>query len=156
MKGEETPGRLRAYVAAYGKRYPGLWPAPGDFRQQRGKGLPRWEDWCYVPIHAAFAYLTNEKRLEDISSPEIYQAAQMTGVVAALGIWRLTQGIYRFHQELFQAVWDIPVSGELPVEILFHFPEWCVYVETPRKDFAGSPIRGVFAHIDDDLNYGRG
>ena len=155
MKGEETPGRLRAYVAEYGKQYPGVWRALDEFRTERGKGLPMWREWCYVPIHAAFAYLTNGKRMEDISPPEIYQAAQIAGIISALGAWRLTQGVYRFHEKLFQPVWDTPVSGELPVELLFHLPEWCMYVETPGKDFAGTPLRGFFAHIDDDLNYNR-
>ena len=55
---EETPGRLRGYVAGAGKRYPGLWRALDEFRAERGKVVPMWREWCYVPMHATFAYLT--------------------------------------------------------------------------------------------------
>ena len=75
--------------------------------------------------------------------------------MTALAAWRMTQGIYRFHQELFEPVWDTPVSGELPVELLFHLPEWCVYVETPGKELSGMPVSGFFASLDDDSNYHR-
>jgi hypothetical protein len=93
---------MGGYVADYGKRYLGLWRTLDDFRQKRAKGLPTWEEWCYTPIHAAFAFLTNGKQVEDISPPEFHKAAQMAGIVTALGTWRLRQGIYHFHQELFQ------------------------------------------------------
>jgi hypothetical protein len=63
----ETPSRLQGYVADYAKRYPGVWRTLDDFRQNRGKGLPMWRECCYVPIHAAFAYLTSGKPTESIS-----------------------------------------------------------------------------------------
>jgi len=150
MKPEQTPSRLRAYLAEYGKLYPGLWKALDSFRPQRGKGLPMWRECCYVPIHGAFAYLTAGKQPDSITPQERAYAAQNAGIVTALGTWRVTQGIYRFHPELFPPVWETPLSGQLPAELLFQLPEWCVYVETP-----GTPFYGFFAHIDDDMNYNR-
>ena len=39
---EETPHRLKEYVAEYGRRFPGAWRILSDMRDERGKGLPMW------------------------------------------------------------------------------------------------------------------
>lgn len=36
------------------------------------------------------------------------------GRVAALGSWRVTQGVYRFDQDLYEAVKSTPLEGNLP------------------------------------------
>jgi len=76
--------------------------------------------------------------------------------LAALAAWRVGQGIYRFDPELYSEVLATPIVGDLPEAVLYHLPEWCVYVETP--DFvgmAGDPVRGFFAHLEHDANDGR-
>ena len=50
----------------------------------------------------------------------------------ALAAWRVTQGIYRFDPTTFDALWETPVTGDIPTEVLFHLPEWCVYIPTPE------------------------
>ena len=49
-------------------------------------------------------------------------------MVGALAAWRATQGIERFDPTIFEAVWDTPLTGELPTELLYRLPEWCCYV----------------------------
>lgn len=53
-------------------------------------------------------------------------------ILTALAAWRLTQGVYRFDPELYAALVDTPITGDLPCEVFFSLPEWCVYVETPQ------------------------
>jgi len=36
------------------------------------------------------------------------------GRLAALGSWRVTQGVYRFDQDLYEAVRGTPLEGDLP------------------------------------------
>lgn len=76
-------------------------------------------------------------------------------IVGALAAWRVTQGVYRFHPELFKAVWETSLEGELPVDLFFRLPEWCVYVETPGEKFYGISLSGFFAHLEYDMNDGR-
>jgi hypothetical protein len=35
-------------------------------------------------------------------------------------------------------------------EALYRLPEWCVYVETPDKEWGGMPLYGFFAHMEWD------
>lgn len=70
--------------------------------------------------------------------------AYETPIVSALAAWRATQGIYRFDSDLYHALLDTPLTGDLPCEVLFNLPEWCVYVETP--DMGGQ--RGFFAYLN--------
>jgi len=72
-----------------------------------------------------------------------------------LSAWRVTQGIYRFAKVLLQSLIDTPVTGDLPVEVLYRMPEWCVYIETPGLAFADAPLAGFFAHLEWDANTGR-
>ena len=75
------------------------------------------------------------------------------GRLAALGSWRVTQGVYRFDQDLYEAVRGTPIESDLPAEILYRLPEWCVYVKTPNMP--GVHLQGFFAHLEWDANTGR-
>jgi hypothetical protein len=70
-------------------------------------------------------------------------------MVVPLATWRATQGIYRIDPDVAEAVWNTPLEGQLPVELLFHLPEWCVYIETPgRRLSTGKRLEGFFAHLN--------
>jgi hypothetical protein len=72
-------------------------------------------------------------------------------LLAALGAWRNTQGIYRFDPAVYEALVATPVTGDLPAQVLLRLPEWCVYVETPGLTFGeGGAVSGFFAHLDWD------
>ncbi|MBK9497365.1 MAG: hypothetical protein IPO08_23155 [Xanthomonadales bacterium] len=77
------------------------------------------------------------------------------GRLAALAAWRTTQGIYRFDPELYAALINTPLTSELPVEVLFRLPEWCVYIETPGMTWGASTLYGFFAHLESDANSGQ-
>ena len=53
------------------------------------------------------------------------------GLLAAIGTWRYSQGIYRFDDSVYEALRDTVPSGDMPVDVLYRLPEWCVYIETP-------------------------
>src|SRR5690606_26189287 len=48
------------------------------------------------------------------------------------------------------------VSGELPIELLYCLPEWCVYIETPGKNFGPHRMNGFFAHLEYGAYFGHG
>lgn len=142
--------RAREILAAVGRAYPGAWDAADRLRAMRGReGLPEWPEWCYLPLHAAYAIVSGggEHRVP-------YERAHHVGILGALAAWRMTQGIYRFDPALYAAVIDTPLDRDLPRAPLYRLPEWCVYIETPDQVWriAGEvrPIYGVWAHLDWD------
>ena len=75
--------------------------------------------------------------------------------LAALGAWRVTQGIYRFDPDLYLAIIETSVDGDLPHDVLYRMPEWCVYVETPGMLWLGVQLHGFFAHLESDAKSSR-
>lgn len=110
-----------------------------------------WPVHIHAPDGVADAVVAQEKPTRALTG-----VRAQPDIIAALSAWRPTQGIYRFHPTLFNALWDTPVSGELPAELVHRLPEWCVYIETPGRQLdATRPIHGFFAHIGIDGGSGR-
>lgn len=144
--------RPRDHLAAAGALYPDAWRSVDEFRADRGKGgLPDWPDWCFLPLAAAYAIVSADAQAQKLS----LKLAGDVGRLGALAAWRVTQGIYRFDPAVYDAVRDTPLGRDLPCDVLYHLPEWCVYVETPGLSWAGLPLHGVFAHLEWDANTGR-
>lgn len=132
MASDPTAERLRGHLSEYGRRNPGAWSLLEHVHLHR-EGLPQWPEWCYVPIAAA------------VSNPDVVRP-QDAAIVTALAAWRLGQGVYRFDPDVLSAVWDTPVTGDIPSEVLFRLPEWAVYIEAPPT----SRWRGAYAHLEWD------
>ena len=127
-----------------GRRFPGVWRLFERFRAGRGKeGLPEWPHYVYVPLAAAEAV-----------AKQYSVGPTWIARLGALAAWRVTQGVYRFHPEVYRAVIDTPITGAIPCELLRRLPEWCVYVETPGWAPDGCSVHGFFAHIEWDANTG--
>ena len=141
----------KQHLSAIAKRYPSAWRTADQMRAERGRCLPDWPTWCYLPLSGWFAIITDAMRL---SGPTI-EAARECACLGALGTWRVTQGIYRYDPTLFAALIETPVDGDLPHDLLYHLPEWCVYVETPGMAWCGHELQGFFAHLESDANSGR-
>lgn len=72
--------------------------------------------------------------------------------LAALATWRVTQGVYRFDPTLYEAITATPLDGDIPHEVVFQLPEWCVYIETSGAEFGRAPLHGFFAFLDYDIS----
>ncbi|PKM47003.1 MAG: hypothetical protein CVV05_00880 [Gammaproteobacteria bacterium HGW-Gammaproteobacteria-1] len=140
-----TDHRARQHLIAAGKLYPGAWRVLDGMRQERGKSLPDWSEWCYLPLAASYAVVSGggDNRVPPHLAGDV-------GRLGALAAWRPTQGIYRFDPTLYAALTDTPLSGDLPCEVLHHLPEWCVYIETPGYEWMGSELYGFYAHLECD------
>ena len=149
MSDRATAPRPRQHLIAAGELYPGAWRTFDGFRTERGKSLPDWPGWCYVPMAAAYAVVSGggENRVP-------LQIIGDVSRLAALAAWRPTQGIYRFDDDLRRSLMATPLDGDLPCESLYRLPEWCVYCETPGAVLDG-PVYGFFAHLESDANSGR-
>ncbi|MCC6742391.1 MAG: hypothetical protein IT175_00890 [Acidobacteria bacterium] len=132
------------------RRYPHAFDQMRDFRAAKGRGLPDWPDWCWVPMAGAYAVVSGggSSRVSAGSAPDI-------ALVSAVSTWRRTQGIYVLDSDILEELWHTPVAGDLPTDVLERLPEWCVYVETPGREIGGIPIAGFYAHLEWDTNDGR-
>jgi len=144
----------KKHLEYYSKVYPNAWQQVDKFRADRGKDLPFWPEWCFLPLAGAFAIVTAEADNQglDYMRPESMFLFNDVGIIGALAAWRVTQGVYRFDPDVYQAVIDTPITGDLPHDILFNLPEWCIFVETPGLDFLGRPMNGFFAYLEYDIN----
>lgn len=148
--------RPREQLEMASKLYPAAWSDIEEMRARRGTStLADWPQWCYIPIAGAQAAVANDAsidvRLLALRYPErVLDATRLAGLAA----WRITQGIYRFDPAVFDAVRTTPVSGNIPHDVLYRLPEWCVYIETPGLQFSDAPLHGVWAHLESDVHTG--
>lgn len=56
------------HLKRYSERYPAAWQQAEEMRLIRGKELPQWPDWCYLPL--AGAYSTAQAGTQTGSSDE--------------------------------------------------------------------------------------
>lgn len=135
----QTLCRQRAHLTALAHRYPDLWKRVDLVRMERGKRFKDWPDWCFLPVAGAIEVVTGYGPRHD---PMDYSR------VAALSAWRVTQGVYRFDPDLYAELIETPLTGDIPHDILFRLPEWCVYVETPGMRFFRGRLLGFYAHLE--------
>lgn len=120
-------------------------------RAGRGQGVPHWPEWCYIPIAGTYAAVAEDAGVPDTQLGQLYpERVPDAARLAALAAWRMTQGIYRFDPAVYDAVHDTPISGDIPHEVLYRLPEWCVYIETPGLSAGDAPLAGVFVHLEHD------
>jgi len=123
------------------------------FRAGKGKDLPDWPDWCYIPLASGMAIATQG------DSSRVYQACYDTilnpATITAAAAWRVSQGVYRFDADLYNSLVSQPLDGNIPCDALKRLPEWCVYIETIGATFCNNPIVGFWAHLEKDMNDGR-
>lgn len=141
--------RAREILTAVGRVYPHAWRQVDRLRAGRGNLLPAWPDWCFMPLHGAYAIVSGGGERE-----VPFERAHHPAIVGALAAWRVTQGIYRFDPALYADLIETRLDADLPRDPLYRLPEWCVYVETPDQVWpvAGEkrPIHGFWAHLDWD------
>lgn len=115
-----------------------------------------WPAWCYVPVGAAQVYIAHEVGLRDFGpavarlvadNPDaVLSVAYDACIAASLAGWRMGRGIYRFDPDFSAALTATPLSGDVPVEVLYQLPEWAVYVEMHHMP----PVQGVLASLEWD------
>jgi len=144
--GETVKARAKDMLTELARVYPNIWQKVDSARSLKELNCSAWSDWCFLPIAIADKILTTEYG----QSPQ--SAAADAGVIACLAAWRISQGIYRFDDDLFSEITNTPFSGEIPTDVLYRLPELCVYVEIPEScDFQSEncgKVYGFFSYVD--------
>lgn len=135
----------------HSQAFPHDWRTLQKMRDDRGKALPFWPDWCYCPIAGAIAVITDgapQIGLEELAKMEKHPPA----VMAALAAWRMTKGVYRIDPDLAEELYEMPLEGKLPSELFLQLPEWCIYIQAPCLSWNGQELDGFFASLEYDPN----
>lgn len=135
--------RLQRYVTGVSRSCPELWKRVDEMRAR-----PDWPTWCFLPTSEIGRLIGGMREVD----PSV--GAKLNSIAALAG-WRVTQGVYRFDPDLFDSVWHTPLDTQIPGEVLFRLPEWCVYIMTPGCVFAERSLGGFFAYLDYDAGSGR-
>jgi len=150
--------RPKRHLEHYARLYSDAWKDVDSMRADRGKDLPWWPEWCFLPLAGSYSIVSAEAERQGVISTRTLTAGPLVndvGILGALVAWRVTQGVYRFDPDVFRSVVDTPVTGDIPHEVFFNLPEWCVYIETPGLTHLGEPMHGFFAHLEYDVNDNR-
>ncbi|WP_137822551.1 hypothetical protein [Pseudomonas sp. D(2018)] len=149
-----TAARPHKHLRMMKKRYRGFSELTEQLVRRRGVGgTPSWPDWCFLPFggwHTLMGNYLGDSSIADLRVAYFYEAA----MVAAIGTWQYSQGIYRFDPTLLSALKHSRLEGDLPADALLHLPEWCIYIETPGWSWMGEPLFGFWAHLEWDINTG--
>lgn len=107
-----------------------------DIEKLRAKKRNRNPKWCFLP----------RKDCDELLLKKYGTNQKLINTIYPLSAWRMTQGIYRMDTHLLRELTKNPFSGDIPVEVLVHLPEWCVYVQLPYPAKIGqASIIGFFA-----------
>lgn len=129
------------------KMYPRTPEFVNTFRSSRGKDLPKWPDWCFMPMSAFYAIVSESVRSDRLPIGIAGDVAKL----AAIGTWRYSQGIYQFDEDFFTALASSPISGEIPSAVLYRLPEWCLYITTPGLKWLDDTLYGFWVHLEWDV-----
>jgi hypothetical protein len=127
------------------KRYPDLGKRLNTFVAEKNKKLPNWHDCVLLPI-AVWKKIAQSYGDETETLSGIAECHRL----AAIGTWRYSQGIYRFHDEIYKSLIETEIPDIIPFKLLLRLPEWCIYIETPNTTMHGNILHGVYAFWDHD------
>ena len=140
------------YLKGLTESYPAMSSRVRTCLQGKGKvGESDWPNWCFIPTAAWAALLQLRNSASDPVEMK-WAVSQGVGALSAIGIWRYSQGIYRYDADLLAALAGSELSGDLPLNLFRRLPEWCVYIETPGLTWLDAALHGFWAYLDWDLN----
>lgn len=144
---EDKVKRPVKYLTAVAQRNPGLWKRVDLLRANRDKIAQRyvWPTWCYLPLPGAQRLIASST-LDDQDRLEASYAATLAG-------WRLAKDIYLFDETVFEELWNTPIEGNIPIDVLYRLPTLCAYVAFPSPRDVGdgkvsSKLYGFFVHLN--------
>lgn len=121
-------------------------------RREKGGKVPDWPNWCFIPMAGWLEVIKDDLGADFALDPHRY--AVDIANLAAIGTWRYTQGIYRIDADVARALVATPFLREIPAEVLFRLPEWCLYVDCAglALEYGGVPVFGFWVHLEYDMN----
>jgi len=122
--------RAELQLALIAKQFPTLWKEVDERRAERSRS---WPSWCFFPRDELKAII--DPRLpSNVNHDQRDKQLTWLKMATTLIPWRVCRSVYRFDPDIYQAVVNTSIRGQLPVDLLLKLPEWGVYIETPGRD----------------------
>ncbi len=58
--------RPKQHLEYYSKLYPAAWKQVDKFRAGKGKDLPFWPEWCFLPLTAVYTIVSTKAEEQGI------------------------------------------------------------------------------------------
>lgn len=142
--------RPEQQLIATTRSYPDVNKMIDNFRQSKGKDLPDWASFCFLPIAGWYAILCGQFGKPQLSADDMPKLHTLSATCT----WQFSKGIYDFDSDLYQALIDSEIKGDLPSEVLHRLPEWCLYINTPNYRFDGQLAHGFYVMLEHDMSDG--
>jgi hypothetical protein len=140
--------RPRQALQELSRKHTTLFKRIDELRRTRWIDLAEWPEYCFLPS-VVYGELLVDTGWDDMSPEEFSSVSHHIRKMFALATWRVTQGIYRFDPDVYDALSFAPQNEMIPYELLLRLPEWCVYIETPGLNVEiGPEIHGVWVYVD--------
>ena len=143
-----TPQEFLVFV---NKRLPpAVWAEIDHIRANMGKESPEWPPYVFLPSTGWYLLVSSmlgKMHLEMEDMPFMH-------AVTIAGTWRVTQDIVRFDPSLYASIIDTPLTGDLPCDIFYQLPAWCIWIETQNMRFQNIPVSGFWAMLEYDTSNG--
>lgn len=88
----------------FNREFPQAWRDIAKYRDERGKSLPWWPDWCFCPTAASLEVVTQHAHRSGQVLVQVY-ADFHPAVMTALAAWRVTKSIYIGSIQLYSKKW---------------------------------------------------
>jgi hypothetical protein len=147
---EVRPTRWLKQIAA--AALPNVWRMFDEARERALASGQSWPGYMWMPLEDLAAEIMRSLAKLMIAQHANGQTVSRHMPFAAsnaytLATWRLGKGVYRFDDDVRQALLETPVTGDIPTDVLKRLPEWCVYVETPGFRPNDTEVHGFFACV---------
>lgn len=139
----DVPTRLHNKIT---REYREVWDQVRDFLNGRGRDLPDWPEWCYMPMAGAYAVVSGGG--SGVLPPE---KQRDISVVAAVTAWRPTRTNVEIEEGLLQALWEGELPDTVRADDLTSLPAWGIYVDL--ESVSDAPA-GAILHLEHDVNDG--
>lgn len=126
------------------RRFSTAWRDADRYRALRPAGH-QWDEAVFLPMAAWSSIGCETFGVQELSVQQFEPISQLFFASA----WRPRQDIIRFDPDVYSSLIATSLEGNLPSEILWRLPSWCVYVETPGLQAFGEAWDGFMAALEE-------
>ncbi len=145
-----SPSDFLVYVNKHVRELHGnIWEMADRMRAEKGKNLPDWPPYVFLPNSGWY-----KVTCELLNTETLREAKGDTAIWLALtvaGTWRVTQDVVRFDRDVYESIVNTELTGDIPYDVFYRMPTWCVWVETQGMTWQGIPLTGFWAMLDYSL-----
>lgn len=104
---------------------------------------PEWADSVFIPTEVWMGILEPFSPALIKHNLDQTKFNAMFAQLSCLATWRYSQGVYRIDPYSYKELFSVNSGSILSLKHIKNFPEWCIYIETPRFKYLGRTVHGV-------------